>query len=140
MVEARLQCRRYQKKKSQHIQNHPVLGKLYGLELTQKKFGYREKKVQGENLNATDKKQTRTAGHPGATREEKARASEEARECKDKYGFCEKYLGRCTKVVFQPEKNSYPKLVKSLPECIKEALFDALSAERTAHLAQTQKA
>ena len=111
MVEARLQCRRYQKK-SQHIQNHPVLGKLYGLELTQKITGYGEKEVQGEDLNATDKKQTRTAGHPGATREEKARASEEARECKDKYGFCEKYLGRCTKVVFQPETKMASKVGK----------------------------
>ena len=138
------------KKNNNDVQHHPVLGKLYALEITQKYNGHEEKEVQGEDHIATDKKEPKPAAHPKASarrspeeraalnetiRAEKARATQEARFCKENMAFCQKILHRCTKVAFQLGKGLDPKFVKNLPEDIKNAL-----SEKVATLAKTQKA
>ena len=141
---------RRSKKNNNDVQHHPVLGKLYALEITQKYNGHEEKEVQGEDHIATDKKEPKPAAHPKASarrspeeraalnetiRAEKARATQEARFCKENMAFCQKVLHRCTKVAFQLGKGLDPKFVKNLPEDIKNAL-----SEKVATLAKTQKA
>ena len=68
-------------------------------------------------------------------RAEKARATQEARFCKENMTFCQKILHRCTKVAFQLGKGLHPKFVKNLPVTTKNKK-DAT----TQKLAETQKA
>ena len=115
--ESRVQCQEDQKT-CKNIQIHNVLGKTYGLEITEKWNGNEEKQVREEEHIVTDKLQPMPAAHPKAkmhddlTREakkaveetiraEKARATQEVRDANQNMIFCQKMLPRSSQVSFK---------------------------------------
>ena len=140
------------RKRCKDVQIHNVLGKMYGLEITEKWNGNEEKQVREEEHIVTDKLQPMPAAHPkakvhdGLTREtknaveetiraEKARATHQARHAKQNMKVCKKFLKRSTKLGLKLSKGLPPKFVKGLPERTKKKM-DAASEK----LATTQKA
>ena len=141
------------KKRCKKTQQHPVLGKLYGVEITETYNGQEEKQVRGEDtivtdrpeppastvglakLSATqDREQKKTAME--TIRVEKALATQEARDAKYNMNLCQKFLRRTTRLNFNLSNAAVqPKIVKKMPEATQKRL----AATRT-KLMQTQKA
>ena len=140
------------KRRCTDIQHHNVLGKLYGLETTQKWNGHQEKQVRGEDHTVDDKPQLKPSAPSKASvpagvsreekkaameavRSEKARATQEARSAKYNMSLCQRFLRRNTKLSFNLGKALSPKFVKKLPAATQKKL-EATKAK----LSETQKA
>ena len=138
------------KQNCQDHQLHPVLGLLYGIEMTEKWLSNEETQVRGEEHIVSDQKQPQipiktsapSSRNPEerkaafeAIRVQKALATQEARKASKNMSGCQKFLRRTTKLSFNLGKALSPKFVKKLPEKTQKQL-----EEIKANLAKTTKA
>ena len=121
------------KRNCKDTQTHNILGKMYGLEISETWTGTEEKQIRGEEHMVTDNIPPMPAANAKATvlaglskeeknialetiRAEKALATQQARDAKQNMAFCQKFLPRITEMSFKFAKGLPSSFIKKLPE------------------------